>query len=303
LTGWKIVSDSFRLRFEGEDLTETAVREAVAKLANPAIWDDLQFWQRVIAQVPPYRLSKFQGALPDRYQMEMVGNSLLDLAGTRAYLSASRQWAEAPQQGLLQRVLAELPAANVEALPLARPEREIRRVDDDAQLRALCADLMSRPLIALDVETTLGDFELCLVQVGVPEYSAIIDARAIADLSPLAAVLETTAIAKVIHNAAFEREVFSQLNVSILNVIDTVEVSRRVRGRQPEGHSLAAVCRRELGLRLDKSQQKSDWTQRPLTQAQLDYAALDADVLLRIHAKLATETQTGERELAPPLRR
>ena len=311
LTGWKIVSDSFRLRFEGEDLTEGAAREAVAKLTHPLIWDDLPFWQRVIAQVPPYRLSKFQGALPDRYQMEMVGNSLLDLAGTRAYLSISRgpsrplslgtspsdsppphvsravaNSSDAGEKNLLQRVVAELPAATAEVIAVARPEREIRRVDDDQQLRTLCADLMTRPLIALDVETTLGEFELCLVQVGVPEYSAIIDARAIADLSPLAAVLETTAIIKVIHNAAFEREVFSQLNVSILNVVDTVELSRRTRGRQPEGHSLAAVCRRELGLRLDKTPQKSDWTQRPLNQAQIEYAALDVEILLNVHAAL-----------------
>lgn len=58
-------------------------------------------------------------------------------------------------------------------------------------------------MIALDVETTVGELELCLVQIGVPEYNAIIDVRAISDLAPLAAVLETPAIAKVIHNAAF----------------------------------------------------------------------------------------------------
>ncbi|MBK7534456.1 MAG: ribonuclease D [Myxococcales bacterium] len=178
-------------------------------------------------------------------------------------------------------------------LPLARPEREIRQVEDQAQLAALCADLMARPVIALDVETTIGELKLCLVQIGVPEYSAIIDVRAISDLAPLAAVLETTAVAKVIHHAAFEREVFSQLNISILNVIDTLAVSRRVRGRQPEGHSLAAVCRRELGLRLDKSQQKSDWTRRPLTASQLDYAALDVEILLKIHHRLTAAQSTG----------
>lgn len=85
--------------------------------------------------------------------------------------------------------------------------------------------------------------------------------------------------------AAFELEVFGQLNMSIVNVVDTPAVSRRVRGRQLEGHSLAAVCRRELGLRLDKTQQKSDWTLRPLTDAQLNYAALDVEVLLALHEK------------------
>ncbi len=297
LTGWKIVADSFRLRFEGDQVSESAVREAVARLASPACWVDLPFWQRVIAQVPPYRLSKFQAALPERYQLEMIGSSLLELAGTRAYLSASRQWSEASPHGLLQRVVAELPAGRVEELPFARPTREVRLVSDEAELRALCADLHTRPLIALDVETTLGDHELCLVQIGVPEYTVIIDARSIVDLGPLAAVLETTAVTKVIHNATFEREVFSQLGISILGVVDTVVVSRRVRGRQPEGHSLAAASRRELGLRLDKSQQKSDWTRRPLTSAQLDYAALDAEVLLDLHAALTRVP--GWREASP----
>ena len=294
LTGWKVVADSFRLRFEGEHLSEIAVREAVAKLANPAIWDDVPFWLRVVAQIPPYRLSKFQPALPARCQMEMVGGSLLDLPGTRAFLSASRQWTEAEPQALLRRVVAELPAAGAAAAPLARPDREIRSVSDGEQLRVLCADLMLRSVVALDVETTLGELELCLVQVGVPEYSAIIDARAIDDMSPLVAVLEASSVTKVIHNAAFELEVFGLLDMSIRNVVDTLEVSRRVRGRQLEGHSLAAVCRRELGLRLDKTPQKSDWTQRPLTQAQLDYAALDVEILLRIHVALAAAERASK---------
>ncbi len=295
LTGWKVVADSFRLRFEGEGITEGAVREAVAKLASPAIWDDLPFWLSVVAQVPPYRLSKFQPALPARYQLELVGGSLLDLAGTRAYLEASRQWqdaaarlgAGAESQGLLRRVVAELPAGGAVAAPLARPEREIRTVTDAAQLRDLCSDLSSRSLVALDVETTLGDHDLCLVQFGVPEYSAIIDARAIDDLSPLAAILESESITKVIHNAVFELEVFGQLNLPIHNIVDTLALSRRIRGRQPEGHTLAAVCRRELGLRLDKTPQKSDWAMRPLTAAQLDYAALDVEILLNVHDALA----------------
>ncbi len=289
LTGWKIVADSFRLRFEGEGLSELAVRDAVAQLAHPAIWSDVPFWQRVLAQVPPYRLSKFQGALPERYQLELVGTTLLDLAGTRDFLFAASRPGEPAPQGLLQRAVAELPAPSVEVLPLARPRRELRLIESEAQLRELCADLLTRAVVALDVETTLGELELCLVQVGVPEYNAIIDVRAVADLAPLAAVLETTAVTKVIHNAAFEREVFSQLSLSILNVVDTLALSRRVRGRRPEGHSLAAVCRRELGVRLDKSLQKSDWTVRPLSASQLDYAALDVELLLELHRRLTAE--------------
>jgi len=300
ITGWKVVADSFRIRVEGEGIAEGAVRDAVARLADPAIWHDLQFWLTVVAQIPPYRLSKFQAALPPRCQMEMVGNSLLDLAGTRAFLAGLTGPDALPvadPAGLLRRVVAELPASGVAPAPLATPANEVRYIDDAAGLRAVCAELAARSLIALDVETTLGDQELCLVQLGVPEWSAVIDARALDDLAPLAALLEAESIVKVIHNAAFELDVFGKLNLSIRNIVDTLVVSRRVRGRQLEGHSLAAVCRRELGLRLDKTPQKSDWTQRPLSPAQLAYAALDVEILLRVHAAL-TEAREA-RESAP----
>ena len=288
LTGWKIVADSFRLRVETADLTEVAVRDAIARLAAPVIWNDLPFWQSVVAQIPPYRLSKFQVALPARCQMEMVGSSLLDLAGTQAFLSALLDEAAPSSAGpdLLHRVVAELPASGAAVAPVARTAVPIRFIDDDAQLRAVCAELATQPLLALDTETTLGDHELCLVQLGVPTFTVVIDARAIDDLSPLAALLEAEAIVKLAHNAAFEIEVFGRLNLSIRNLVDTLVLSRRIRGRRADGHTLAAICRREFGVRLDKTSQKSDWTQRPLTPAQLEYAALDAEILLHVHAAL-----------------
>ena len=47
-------------------------------------------------------------------------------------------------------------------------------------------------------------------------------------------------------------------------------------------HTVAAI----LGLRLDKNEQCSDWARRPLTQSQLDYAALDSAILLRLRKQL-----------------
>ncbi len=67
-------------------------------------------------------------------------------------------------------------------------------------------------------------------------------------------------------------------------VIDTRDVSRRVRGDAVDGgHSLRAICARELRAALDKVEQAGDWTCRPLTDSQVGYAALDAEVLLRLH--------------------
>lgn len=64
VTGWRVVSDNFRLRFEGDGVSLAAVVDAVEALAVPSFWEDDQLWQRIVARIPPYRFSKFQAALP-----------------------------------------------------------------------------------------------------------------------------------------------------------------------------------------------------------------------------------------------
>jgi ATP-dependent Lhr-like helicase len=133
------------------------------------------------------------------------------------------------------------------------------------------------------VETTLGSRTLCLVQMAGKDSVFIIDALELADLAPLADLLGDPTVEKLIHNASFERSVFERLGIAIENVTDTIHLSKAARGvKVAGGHSLKAVCVRELGIELDKVQQTSDWTRRPLTRRQLAYAALDAEVLLAV---------------------
>ena len=286
-TGWKVTADNFRLRFEGDGVSHTAVIKAIEALAAPSFWEDAALWQRIVARIPPYRFSKFQAALPPRFELELVGRYLLDLDGTRRFIMGDA--AEAPSDrvaDLLRRVISTFPISapgpQPAAVAAARPQRPIRFIDSDAALAALCTDLASRSFVSLDVETTLFDRDLCLIQIGIDEYSAVIDARGGLDLEPLARILESPAIVKVIHNATFERAVLQRSNIGIANVFDTLAASRRIRGRQPGGHSLAAVCRRELDMVIDKTMQISDWTRRPLTDAQISYAALDVEVLIQL---------------------
>jgi ATP-dependent Lhr-like helicase len=288
LTGWKIVCDNFHLRLEGDGVSHGRVVQAIEQLAEPAFWDDAARWTRIVGRVPPYRLSKFQDALPPRFQLELLGRYLLDLDGARRFVTGDGTRAPSERVAdLLQRVLstfpAEVPGPLPPALPVARPTRELRYVDSDAALVALCEDLRGRSVIALDVETTLVERDLCLVQIGVPEYNAVIDVRAPLELEPLVEILESPAITKVIHNATFERTVLLRANIGLANVFDTLAASRRIRGKEAGGHSLAAVCRRELGKVLDKTLQASDWTRRPLSDAQLAYAALDVEVLIDLY--------------------
>ena len=289
--GWKIVADNFHLRIEGDGITHGTVERAILELTSPGFWTDLARWERIIASLPPYRLSKFQPALPARFQQEMVGRYLLDLEGTQRFLGVGR---EAGMAQLLEAALARSieVTAELEAplSPSARPARPVRLVTSAAELEAFVATVLTHSVIGLDVETTLVGRELCTLQIGTAEENVIIDALAVRDLAALVPVLESESVVKVIHNATFERSVLARMNLPLRNVFDTLTVSRRVRGKHVDGgHGLAAVCERELDLRLDKSAQTSDWTRRPLTERQLAYAALDVEVLLGLHAAFRSQ--------------
>ena len=151
------------------------------------------------------------------------------------------------------------------------------------QLESAVAALMSEPVVGLDVETTLAHRTLCLIQVAGRQATYLIDPLELPDLEPLGRLLVSPATTKLIHYASFEREVLGRHGFALAAVVDTRDVSHRLRDTA-KGHSLREVCARELGLELDKREQVGDWTRRPLTESQVTYAALDAEVLLRLHA-------------------
>ncbi|MDD4890783.1 MAG: hypothetical protein PHU85_12740 [Phycisphaerae bacterium] len=96
-------------------------------------------------------------------------------------------------------------------------------------------------------------------------------------------------VVKVIHNASFEEAVFAESGLPIANIFDTCQASRDSRP-DADGHRLDQVVARELGLRMDKTCQKADWRRRPLSQTMIDYAALDAEVMIALHHVLAAES-------------
>ena len=224
--------------------------------------------------------------MPPWVEREVVASYLLDVAGAWEWLSGqgSAGLRRVPEGVRALSAADEDKLSMPEAVPAepAVPER-IAWVRTQAELEAAVAELMREPVVGLDVETTLRTRTLCLVQIARPERTYLIDALEVSDLEALRPLLESTETQKIIHNAVFERGVLGRLGFTIEGVIDTLVISRELRGRKVEGgHGLRAVCARELGMELDKSEQTSNWARRPLTPSQVAYAALDAEVLLRI---------------------
>lgn len=131
MTGWKVVNDNFRLRFEGDGVSHEAVTKAITAVADPSFWEDAELWQRIVARIPPHRFSKFQAALPPRFELELVGRYLLDLDGARRFiLGDAAQAPSARVADLLRRVISSFPVAEPgpqePAIEAARPVRAIR---------------------------------------------------------------------------------------------------------------------------------------------------------------------------------
>ena len=174
-------------------------------------------------------------------------------------------------------------AATVACVPSRTfPRRPYSLITSEDGLTRAVDDLSRESVIGLDVETTLYRQELCLVQIATRTHTYIVDPISVRSIEPLRQVLGSMGPLKVIHNASFERRVLGEVGFQLEKVFDTLATSRRL-GPSKAGHGLAAVCARHLGRHLDKSLQKSHWDRRPLSREQLEYAAIDAEVLLDLH--------------------
>ncbi|MBI1948540.1 MAG: DEAD/DEAH box helicase [Deltaproteobacteria bacterium] len=295
---WRVIPDNFVVKIRG-NYKQDDFHEAVRRLADLDFWEDEDMWRAVATSLPNYRLSKFQPLVPPWVEREMLAEYLIDVAGAWRWVASANDDTGAPElpEGFRQPSAAELalPPREPEAPPTIEASRPVEWIASDAALLAVCAKLAQETRIGVDVETTLGSRTLCLIQVAGGDTIYLIDALEVANLEPLASVLTDENVTKVIHNASFERSVFKRFGIAIEPVVDTLSLSRKLRGKIDGGHGLKAVCARELGVMLDKSSQTSNWARRPLSARQLAYAAVDADVLVR----LADVLQNGANPPSP----
>lgn len=163
------------------------------------------------------------------------------------------------------------------------PRRPVHLIQGDAPLARACAAIRRFPIVGLDVETSFSGV-LSTVQVATHAATAVIDVLSLTGLDPLRPILEDPRVTKIIHCAGVERGALGRRGLGLCNIFDTHVASKRRRGGRPAGgHRLDAVARRELGIVLDKRPRFSDWMRRPLTREQIQYAALDAEILVDLH--------------------
>jgi ribonuclease D len=169
-------------------------------------------------------------------------------------------------------------------------QKQLKRqyIQDDTALIELCEVLAQSSVLAIDTEfvrTRTLYPKLGLLQVNNGEVLALIDPISINDLTPFWSLLEDGDICKVLHACSEDLEVFlTAANCRPVNLIDSQVIMSFL------GHGLslgyAAMVKLFTDVELDKSESRTDWTKRPLTDRQLTYAEADVEYLYDIFPKI-----------------
>ncbi len=170
-------------------------------------------------------------------------------------------------------------------------------IDNADALNALCQQLRDEPWLAVDTEFVRDRTyypEFCLLQIGNQTLSACIDVLAIDDLSPVLELLFNPNCLKVFHAATQDLELFFHLCQRIPAPVFDTQVAAPLLGFA-EQVGYATLVNQYLGVQLAKGQQRTDWSKRPLSQAQLSYAADDVRYLAQLYPAMSGRLQQLQR--------
>lgn len=182
-------------------------------------------------------------------------------------------------------------------IPTGTPiDATVTIANSQASLEQILPRLQQSQTLALDTEFRREDTyfpQLCLMQLATQSEVFLIDNLAIDDMSPVFSVLRDESRLKVLHAARQDLELLMHVCGSVLQpVFDTQIAAACLGGDLQLGY--APLVEQRTGVVISKSQTRTQWCARPLTQAQLDYAV--EDVLYLHDLKDALESELGETE-------
>jgi ribonuclease D len=171
-------------------------------------------------------------------------------------------------------------------------------IDTETDLRVLLDAIAGSPWVAVDTEFMREKTyfpQLCLIQLATPDHIACIDPLAFGDLGPLKALLHDPAVLKVFHACRQDLEIFLRLmDGSLPEPIFDSQIAAMVCGFGEEV-AYETLVNRLAKAKLDKSSRFTDWSRRPLSEAQLAYAAGDVRFLLPARDRLETMLRREQR--------
>jgi ribonuclease D len=166
------------------------------------------------------------------------------------------------------------------------------------ELRAVCDRMAKHRYVTVDTEflreTTYYPL-LCVAQMATEDEAVVVDALAPGiDLNPFFDLLVDEKVVKVFHAARQDIEIVWHMSGKIPHPIFDTQVAAMVLG-YGDSISYDQLVQRITGDQLDKSHRFTDWTRRPLTDAQLTYAVSDVTHLRDVYLKLNVDLHKRDR--------
>ena len=158
-------------------------------------------------------------------------------------------------------------------------------IDSLDDLAFLNQELLTKPHVGVDTEfrrTTKDNMKLALLQVNDGDEIYLIDAIAISDPKDDASFLFSESVIKIFHSCKEDLEaIYAWTNKEMINIFDTQIANAFLESDYSIGYQ--GLVEKRLGIALDKKETRSNWTRRPLSDAQLKYAALDVEYLIHLY--------------------
>jgi ribonuclease D len=165
-------------------------------------------------------------------------------------------------------------------------------------LAAACRRFAAHPFVTVDTEflrETTYYPKLCLIQMASPDEAILVDPLAEGmDLTPFMALMADRSVVKVFHSARQDLEIIWNLGELVPEPLFDTQVAAMVCGFG-DSVSYEQLANDLAKARIDKSSRFTDWSRRPLSEAQLTYALSDVTHLVRIYEALTARLHESGR--------
>lgn len=164
-------------------------------------------------------------------------------------------------------------------------------------LAAVCSRLATQPFVTVDTEfmreTTYYPI-LCLIQIAGGADAVLVDPLAEGiDLKPFLDLMANEQVVKVFHSARQDNEIIWNCGGIVPSPLFDTQIAAMVCG-YGDSVSYEQLCNDLAHVKIDKSSRFTDWSRRPLSDAQLSYALSDVTHLITIYEKLRDQlNKTG----------
>lgn len=170
-------------------------------------------------------------------------------------------------------------------------------IDSIEDLAFLNKELLTKPYVGVDTEfrrTTKDNMKLALLQINDEEEIYLVDTILISNPEEQASFLFSDSVIKVFHSCKEDLEaIYSWTNGIMQNIFDTQLANSFLDNDYSIGYQ--GLVERKLGIILDKKETRSNWIRRPLSDAQLKYAALDVEYLLHLFKEQKQELSKSKK--------